>query len=144
MKCDSNPCIIMGDKTKQESPHGKRVDPFYRERSIKPVHLEKKGVTVNEMAKRLGKHKSSIYNELSRNSERKVGYLPDRAHDKTLKRRANQIRKLDRNPKGMGRFIMSFYSYSSPLFSSLMLMDYIFLGVLYCFPVLECSFQVLE
>lgn len=60
---------------------------------------KKEGVAVNEMAKRLGKHKSSIYNELSRNSDRKIGYLPDRAHDKALKRRAGQIKKLDRNPK---------------------------------------------
>jgi IS30 family transposase len=60
---------------------------------------KKEGVAVKEIAKRLGKHKSSIYNELSRNSDRKIGYLPDRAHDKALKRRAEQIKKLDRNPK---------------------------------------------
>lgn len=60
---------------------------------------KKEGIAVNEMAKRLGKHRSSIYNELSRNSGRKVGYLPDRAHDKALKRRANRVKKLDKNPK---------------------------------------------
>jgi len=28
MKCDSNPCIIMGTN-KQESPYGRKVYPFY-------------------------------------------------------------------------------------------------------------------
>jgi IS30 family transposase len=60
---------------------------------------KKEGVTVIEMAKRLGKHKSSIFKELSRNSCKKVGYLPDRAHNKALKRRAKGIKKLKRNPK---------------------------------------------
>ena len=60
---------------------------------------KQEGVVVKEMAKRLGKHKSSIYKELSRNSDRKVGYLPDRAHDKALKRRAGRMKKLHRNPK---------------------------------------------
>lgn len=60
---------------------------------------KQEGVAVKEMARRLGKHKSSIFRELSRNSDRKVGYLPDRAHDKALKRRTKWIKKLDRNPK---------------------------------------------
>jgi IS30 family transposase len=60
---------------------------------------KQEGVAVKEMAKRLGKHKSSIYKELSRNSDRKVGYLPDRANDKALRRRANRVKKLDGNPK---------------------------------------------
>lgn len=60
---------------------------------------KKEGVAVSKMAKRLGKHKSSIFRELSRNSGRKVGYLPDRAHNKTLKRKAQQMKKLDKNPK---------------------------------------------
>ena len=54
---------------------------------------------MNEMAKRLGKDRSSIFRELSRNSGRKVGYLPDRAHDKALKRRASRVKKLNKNPK---------------------------------------------
>jgi IS30 family transposase len=60
---------------------------------------KKEGVAVSEMARRLGKDKSSIFRELSRNSGRKVGYLPDRAHDRALKRRTNRIKKLDKNPK---------------------------------------------
>lgn len=57
------------------------------------------GVKVKEMAKRLGKHKSSIFKELQRNSDRKMGYLPDRAQDKALKRRAKRAKKLASNPK---------------------------------------------
>jgi len=60
---------------------------------------KKEGLAMKEIAKRLGKHKSSIYKELSRNSSRKVGYLPDRAHDKAFKRKASRIKKLNRNPK---------------------------------------------
>ena len=60
---------------------------------------KKEGVVVKEMAKRLGKDKSSIFRELFRNSDKKVGYLPDRAHDKALRRRANRVKKLNRNPK---------------------------------------------
>lgn len=60
---------------------------------------KKEGVAVSEMAKRLGKHKSSLFRELSRNSDRRVGYVPDRAQDKTLKRRAGRVGKLDRNQK---------------------------------------------
>lgn len=60
---------------------------------------KKEGIAVKEMAKRLGKNKSSVFRELSRNSDRKVGYLPDRAHDKALKRRTNRVKKLDGNPK---------------------------------------------
>jgi transposase, IS30 family len=60
---------------------------------------KKEGITVNEIAKRLGKDRSSIFRELSRNSDRKIGYLPDRAHDRSLKRRASRVKKLNKNPK---------------------------------------------
>lgn len=61
--------------------------------------LKKEGMSVKEIAKRLGKHKSSIFKEINRNSDRKLGYLPDRADEKAVKRRANKVKKLNRDPK---------------------------------------------
>lgn len=60
---------------------------------------KREGVAVREMARRLGKHRGSIFKELSRNSDRKIGYLPDRAHERAIKRRSNRIGKLNRNSR---------------------------------------------
>ena len=61
--------------------------------------LKKEGMPVKEIARRLGKHKSSVYKEINRNSDRKLGYLPDRANEKAFKRRAIRVKKLSRYPK---------------------------------------------
>jgi transposase, IS30 family len=78
---------------------GKEYTHFTEEDRENLYIWKQKGVAVKEIAMRLGKHKSSVYKELSRNSNRKIGYLPDRAHEQTLKRRAERIKKLDKYPK---------------------------------------------
>lgn len=60
------------------------------------VYLEM-GVTVSEIAKKLEKHRSSIYRELSRNQEPE-GYFPVVAQEKTGERRQRkQLSKLQKN-----------------------------------------------
>ena len=58
----------------------------------------KKGSSVDKIAQETGRHKSTIYRELSRNSDR-IGYLyPRDAHKETNKRKARHGSKINRNP----------------------------------------------
>lgn len=56
------------------------------------------GLSVDVIAQETGRHKSTIYRELQRNSDR-IGYLyPRDAHEQTKKRKARHGSKIDRNP----------------------------------------------
>jgi Transposase and inactivated derivatives, IS30 family len=61
--------------------------------------LKKAGLAVKEIADRLGRHKSSVYREISRNTNRKLGYLPDRAQNMARKRKNRLELKLTRYAK---------------------------------------------
>ena len=56
------------------------------------------GLSVDAIAQETGRHKSTIYRELQRNSDR-IGYLyPRDAHEQTKNRKARHGSKIDRNP----------------------------------------------
>jgi IS30 family transposase len=56
------------------------------------------GLSVNALAQEIARHKSTIYRELQRNSDR-IGYLyPRDAHEKTKNRKARHGSKINRNP----------------------------------------------
>lgn len=60
--------------------------------------LKKENYSQSEIAKKLGRHKSTISRELSLNSS-KIAYLPDSAMEMSVKRRQhNKLTKLDKNP----------------------------------------------
>lgn len=63
------------------------------------------GLTAKEIIKRLGKHKSSFYRELKRNTDKRLGYLPDKAQAKALKRRSFRDLKLHSNKDLQGYVI---------------------------------------
>ncbi len=55
--------------------------------------------TVTEIAKELGRHKSTISREIKRNGD-KIGYLyPGKAHEAALARRNKNVSKIDKNKK---------------------------------------------
>jgi IS30 family transposase len=61
--------------------------------------MKSKGIGVNEIAKALGRHHSTIRLELKRNTvDERIGYLPDEAHGLALKRKAKHGLKIDRQP----------------------------------------------
>jgi IS30 family transposase len=56
------------------------------------------GLSINKIAAAIDRHKSTIYRELQRNSDR-IGYLyPRDAHAQTKQRKARHGSKIDRNP----------------------------------------------
>ena len=58
----------------------------------------KRGLSVDEIAQEIGRHKSTIYRELQRNGD-EIGYLyPREAHEQTKKRKARHGSKINRNP----------------------------------------------
>lgn len=64
--------------------------------------LKKKGLTNSDIAKKLGRDKSTIGRELKRNIHRKIKqYLPDTAQHKADKRKASgrKIQYVDKQPK---------------------------------------------
>jgi len=68
---------------------------FTKEERYKLYELKQKGKLQKDIAKELGRSQSSISRELFRNSEEKVGYLPDTACHKYLERRKVKLKKLD-------------------------------------------------
>ncbi len=60
--------------------------------------MKSKGIGVNEIAKALGRHHSTIRLELKRNTvDERIGYLPDEAHRKALERKAKHGLKINRH-----------------------------------------------
>lgn len=59
--------------------------------------LLQKGTRIIEIAKTLNRHKSTIYNEIKRNTiDKKLGYLPDSANNLAMKRKAARTTKIQR------------------------------------------------
>ncbi len=54
------------------------------------------GIVKTEIARQIGRDKSTIYRELARNKDScDLGYLPDRANDMAAKRKSSHAKKLD-------------------------------------------------
>jgi transposase, IS30 family len=60
--------------------------------------MRQEGLGLNEIAQQLGRHRSTIHRELSRNKDGQFGYLPDTAHKKATTRKARHGSKIDRDP----------------------------------------------
>jgi IS30 family transposase len=65
----------------------------------KIYELLKTGKSYRKIAEYLGRNKSSISREVSRNGADKLGYLPDRANNLALERRNKLGNKIERYPK---------------------------------------------
>ena len=58
----------------------------------------KTDISLTKIAAHLGRHKSTISTEISRNQSEKLGYLPDRANNLSLGRKNRNLSKLEKNP----------------------------------------------
>ena len=65
----------------------------------KIYELLKTGKSYRKIAEYLGRNKSSISREVSRNGADKLGYLPDRANNLALERRNKLSNKIEKYPK---------------------------------------------
>ena len=65
---------------------------------LKIYELLFEGHSLQQIGESIGRHKSTTYRELSRNSG-KIGYRPDFASQQYLLRRRYQLSKIDRNEK---------------------------------------------
>ena len=80
----------------------------YRQISIeereKIYQFLKTDISLTKIASHLGRHKSTISREISRNQSEKLGYLPDRANNLSLERKNRKLSKM-RLANGRGRSI---------------------------------------
>ena len=58
----------------------------------------KTDISLTKIAAHLGRHKSTISREISRNHYEKLGYLPDRANNLSLGRKNRNLSKIEKNP----------------------------------------------
>ena len=58
----------------------------------------KTDISLTKIASHLGRHKSTISREISRNLSKNLGYLPDRANNLSLGRKNRNLSKLEKNP----------------------------------------------
>ena len=74
----------------------------YRQISIeereKIYQFLKTDISLTKIASHLGRHKSTISREISRNQSEKLGYLPDRANNLSLGRKNRNLSKIEKNP----------------------------------------------
>ena len=74
----------------------------YRQISIeereKIYQFLKTDISLTKIASHLGRHKSTICREISRNQSEKLGYLPDRANNLSLGRKNRNLSKIEKNP----------------------------------------------
>jgi IS30 family transposase len=54
--------------------------------------------SLTKIANHLGRHKSTISREISRNRSQKLGYLPDRANNLSVGRKNRNLSKIENNP----------------------------------------------
>lgn len=54
--------------------------------------------SLTKIANHLGRHKSTISREISRNRSHKLGYLPDRANNLSMGRKNRNLSKIENNP----------------------------------------------
>ena len=53
--------------------------------------LKTNGLSMEEIAMTMGRHKSALYRELNRNSSETLGYLPDNAHQMAIARKSKVL-----------------------------------------------------
>lgn len=58
----------------------------------------KSNISLTQIAQEIGRHKSSISREISRNRSQKLGYLPDRANNLSLGRKNRNLSKIEKFP----------------------------------------------
>ena len=58
----------------------------------------KTDISLTQIASQLGRHKSSISREISRNKSIKLGYLPDRANNLSMGRKNRNLSKVEKYP----------------------------------------------
>ena len=64
----------------------------------KIYQLLKTDISLTKIAAHLGRHKSTISREVSRNKSEKLGYMPDRANNLAVGRKNRQLSKIEKNP----------------------------------------------
>ena len=57
----------------------------------------KTDISLTKIASHLGRQKSTISREISRNQSEKLGYLPDRANNLSLGRKNRNLSKIEKN-----------------------------------------------
>lgn len=60
--------------------------------------LRKSGISMTDIGKLLGRNKSTISREISRNKSAKLGYLPDRANNLNKGRKNRNLSKIEKHP----------------------------------------------
>jgi len=94
MKCN----FLLKFKKREDCMSKRKYRHFTPKDRLKLYRLLIKGLSLHEIAHKVGFHKSTIYRELARNST-KLGYRPDLASQQYSVRRQEKTNKIEKNEK---------------------------------------------